>query len=91
MVLDKDKKTEVIENFGASHADTGSTEVQIALLTERIRYLTTHMQAHRKDKHSQRGLLKIVAKRKKLLRYLHGKNLESYLAVTEKLGIRRNL
>ncbi|MFW5752629.1 MAG: 30S ribosomal protein S15 [Planctomycetota bacterium] len=84
-----DRKAEIIKEFGGSESNTGSTEVQIALLTDRINYLTEHLKTHRRDNHSRRGLLKLVTSRAKLLKYLARKNIESYRALTDKLGIRR--
>ena len=81
-------KQEIISSFQRKEGDTGSTEVQIALLTERIKHLTEHLKTHPKDNHTRRGLLKLVGKRKGLLRYLKNTNLEGYRALKEKLGIR---
>lgn len=91
MVLTKERKAELIKEFGGSDANTGSAEVQAALLTDRINYLTEHLKVHKKDHHSRRGLLKLVAQRNKLLKYLHGVDVERYRAVTAKLGIRQKL
>lgn len=81
-------KAEIIAEFQRKEGDTGSTEVQIALLTERIKHLTEHLKAHPKDNHTRRGLLKLVGQRKGLLRYLKETDLEGYRALKEKLGIR---
>lgn len=81
-------KAEIISKFQRKEGDTGSTEVQIALLTERIKHLTEHLKAHPKDNHTRRGLLKLVGQRKGLLRYLKNTNLEGFRALKEKLGIR---
>ncbi len=81
-------KAEIIAEYQRKEGDTGSTEVQIALLSERIKHLTEHLKAHPKDNHTRRGLLKLVGKRKGLLRYLKDTNLEGYRALKEKLGIR---
>jgi small subunit ribosomal protein S15 len=89
MPLAVDKKKHLIEQFRTHEADTGSPEVQIALLTERINGLTEHFKAHSKDHHSRRGLLMLIGKRRGLIEYLRKKDLERYRAVTEKLGIRR--
>lgn len=89
MSLTKEKKVEIITNFERRERDTGSTEVQIALLTERINQLTTHFQIHKKDHNSQRGLMILVGQRKKLLSYLERKDVAKYKALTEKLGLRR--
>jgi len=83
--LDKD---EVILQFGRHDGDTGSPEVQVALLTRRIQHLSEHMRAHRKDFHSQRGLLKMVGQRRRLLRYLRNEDVERYRALVKELGLR---
>ncbi len=82
-------KSEIVAEFGKSAQDTGSTEVQIALLTDKIKHLTAHMQVHKKDYHSRLGLLKMVGRRRRLLDYLKGKDLEGYRALIAKLGIRK--
>ena len=82
-------KTEVIEQFRTHPKDTGSPEVQIALLSERINYLTTHLKSHAKDHHSRRGLLKMVGRRRRLLDYLKKTDLERYRTIIDKLGIRK--
>jgi small subunit ribosomal protein S15 len=87
--LDKEKKTEIIGNFQAREGDTGSTEVQVALLTERINQLTTHMAANRHDYHSQRGLLKLVGQRRKLLAYLSREDVGRYNQLIKRLGLRK--
>lgn len=89
MALDTVKKKNIIESFKTHDSDTGSPEVQIALLTERIIYLTEHFKAHAKDHHSRRGLLKLVAQRKRLIRYLKDSDRKRYEIVIEKLGIRK--
>ncbi|MDA3960500.1 MAG: 30S ribosomal protein S15 [Planctomycetota bacterium] len=91
MVMTKDRKAEIIKDFGGTDGNTGSAEVQVALLTERVNYLTGHLQTHKKDHHSRRGLLKLVAKRSKLLKYIHSRDIEGYRAITDKLGIRQKL
>ena len=83
------KKQEIINAFKLHDGDTGSPEVQIAILTERITYLTEHFKVHKKDHHSRRGLLKIVGQRRRLLDYLKKKDVERYRVIIEKLGIRR--
>lgn len=88
-MLVTDKKQEIISSHKRHDSDTGSPEVQIALLTERIIYLTEHFKIHKKDHHSRRGLLKIVGQRRRLLDYLKKKDVERYRAIIEKLGIRR--
>lgn len=88
-MLVTDKKQEIIKTHKRHENDTGSPEVQIAILTERITYLTEHFKIHKKDHHSRRGLLKIVGQRRRLLDYLKSKDVERYRAIIEKLGIRR--
>jgi small subunit ribosomal protein S15 len=88
-MLVTEKKQEIINNFKLHESDTGSPEVQIAILTERIGYLTEHFKVHKKDHHSRRGLLKIVGQRRRLLDYLKKKDVERYRAVIGRLGIRR--
>ena len=83
------KKQEIINTFKLHESDTGSPEVQIAILTERITYLTEHFKTHKKDHHSRRGLLKLVGQRRRLLDYVKGKNVDRYKSIIEKLGIRR--
>lgn len=88
-MLVTDKKQEIINTHKLHDTDTGSPEVQIAILTERIIYLTEHFKVHKKDHHSRRGLLKIVGQRRRLLDYLKKKDVERYRSIIEKLGIRR--
>lgn len=88
-MLELEKKKEIISSFQSHENDTGSPEVQIALLSARIRYLTDHFKAHKKDHHSRRGLLKIVGQRRRLLDYLKKKDIERYRSVIQRLGIRR--
>ena len=87
--MDKEKKTEIITEFKLSEGDTGSTEVQIALLTERINELTEHMAANRHDYHTQRGLLKLVGQRRRLLAYLRREDVGRYRSLIAKLGLRK--
>ncbi len=89
MPLAVDRKKSLIEQFKTHEGDTGSPEVQIALLSERITYLTEHFKAHAKDHHSRRGLLMMIGKRRGLLDYLKKKESERYRTIIEKLGIRR--
>jgi small subunit ribosomal protein S15 len=89
MPPEQDNKGAVIDKFQRHERDTGSPEVQIALLSERIGYLTEHFKSHKKDHHSRRGLLKLVGKRRRLLDYLKEKDVRKYKAVIEELGIRR--
>ncbi len=88
-MLVTDKKQEIINSYKLHDNDTGSPEVQIAILTERIIYLTEHFKVHKKDHHSRRGLLKIVGQRRRMLDYLKKKDVERYRAIIAKLGIRR--
>ena len=88
-MLTNERKTEVIGNYRTHDTDTGSPEVQIALLSERINYLTEHFKTHVKDHHSRRGLLKLVQQRRQLLDYLKRKNLDRYAELIKKLGIRK--
>jgi len=89
MRLSQDKKKCLIEQFKVHEGDTGSPEVQIALLSERINGLTEHFKLHKKDHHSRRGLLMLIGKRRGLIEYLRKKDSERYRAITEKLGIRK--
>lgn len=89
MVLQTEQKQGVIQKFQKHEKDTGSTEVQIALLTERITYLTKHFKMHKKDHHSRRGLLKIVNQRRKLLDYLKQKDAEQYKSILKELNLRK--
>ena len=89
MTLITEKKKEVIEGFKIHPTDTGSPEVQIAVLTNRITYLTDHFKLHKKDHHSRRGLLQLVGRRRRLLDYLRGVDEARYRAVIERLGIRK--
>ena len=89
MSLTKEKKSELIGKYGRADGDTGSAEVQVALLTERINELTEHLRTHAKDHHSRRGLLMLVGKRRRMLRYLERNDLERYRALVAELGLRR--
>ncbi|MDO3376679.1 30S ribosomal protein S15 [Geoalkalibacter halelectricus] len=88
-MLATERKQEIIEQFKTHEKDTGSPEVQIALLSQRITYLTEHFKTHKKDHHSRRGLLKIVGQRRRLLDYLKSKDVERYRKIISELGIRR--
>jgi len=90
MSLTNKQIQDIIKKFGKDDKDTGSSEVQVALLTSRIRLLTEHAKDNKKDNHSRRGLVILVSQRKKLLKYLRRTNPESYLNVTQELAIRRN-
>jgi small subunit ribosomal protein S15 len=89
MTLTVDKKREIVSRFGRGENDTGSAEVQVALLTERINELTEHLRGHRKDHHSRRGLLMLVGKRRRLLQYLQRTDLDRYRDLIKELGLRR--
>jgi small subunit ribosomal protein S15 len=89
MTLVQEKKKEIIGQFKTHERDTGSSEVQIALLSERIRYLTEHFKAHKRDHHSRRGLLKLVGQRRKLLNYLKENKVDQYRMIIDKLGLRK--
>ncbi len=82
-------KEEIIKEYGKSEKDTGSTEVQVALMSERINHLTEHLKDHKKDHHTRRGLLMLVGKRKRLLEYLQNQDINRYRELIDKLGIRR--
>lgn len=89
MALTKEKKQDIISSFKIHDNDTGSPEVQVALLTERINYLTEHFKVHKKDHHSRRGLLKLVSQRRKLLDYLKRSDIKRYESLIERLGLRK--
>ena len=89
MSITKERKQEVRESHARHASDTGSTEVQVAVLTERIENLTTHLNQHRKDHHTRRGLLKLVGQRRRLLQYLERRDVEKYRALIQELGLRR--
>jgi len=88
-VLDLDKRKEIISNYNTHDKDTGSPEVQVALLSARIEYLTEHFKVHKKDHHSRRGLLKLVGQRRRLLEYLKDKDVNRYRKLIERLGLRK--
>ena len=87
--MTKERKQEIINTYKRDEKDTGSPEVQVALLTERINELTEHLKIHKKDNHSRRGLLKMVGKRRNLLNYLAKKDVNRYRTIVEKLGLRK--
>lgn len=89
MALTQDRKKELVEEFKTHEGDTGSPEVQVAILTEQINTLNEHLRQHKKDHHSRRGLLKMVGKRRNLLTYLRNKDVQRYRTVINKLGLRR--
>lgn len=88
-MITKEKKLEIIEEYKTKEGDTGSTEVQVALLTYKINDLNEHLKIHKKDHHSRRGLLKMVGQRRNLLRYIEKNNLEGYRTLIGRLGLRR--
>ena len=89
MTLTVEQKQEIVARHGKGEGDTGSTEVQVALLTARINHLTEHLRSHKKDHHSRRGLLMLVGQRRRLLKYLQKKDLDRYRALIQELGLRR--
>jgi small subunit ribosomal protein S15 len=89
VTLTADAKREIVDRYGRDSSDTGSTEVQVALLTARINDLTEHLREHRKDHHSRRGLLMLVGKRRRLLRYLQRRDIDRYRRLIRDLGLRR--
>lgn len=89
MSLTIERKQELVKQFGKNEKNTGQTEVQVAILTERINYLTNHFKTHKKDHHSRRGLLKLVGQRRRLLDYLASKDVERYRSLIKELGLRR--
>lgn len=88
-MLTKQDKAKIVKKYGKGESDTGATEVQIALLTERINYLTEHLKSHKQDHHSRRGLLMLVGKRRRLLDYLMKNDIEGYRKLIKQLGIRK--
>ena len=89
MALNTEQKQEIIDRYRLHDADTGSPEVQVAILSERISYLTDHFKVHAKDHHSRRGLIKLVGQRRRLLNYLKDKDIERYRTLIEQLGLRK--
>ena len=89
MAISKEKKNEIIAHYARHEGDTGSAEVQVAILTARITYLTEHLKDHKKDHHSRRGLLKLVGQRRNMLDYLKKTDIERYRSLIEKLGLRK--
>lgn len=89
MAISSDQKKEIINSYKTHDSDTGSSEVQVAILTERIKYLTDHFKTHAKDHHSRRGLLKLVGQRRRLLNYLKNRDIVRYRELVDKLGIRK--
>jgi len=89
VALNTDQKRDIIDRFRLHDSDTGSAEVQVAILSERINYLTDHFKTHAKDHHSRRGLIKLVGQRRRLLNYLKNKDVDRYRALIEQLGLRK--
>lgn len=89
MAIDAEQKRDIIDRFRLHESDTGSTEVQVAILSERINYLTNHFKTHAKDHHSRRGLIKLVGQRRRLLNYLKSKDIDRYRTLIEQLGLRK--
>ena len=88
-MITQEKRLEIIKQFGSNEKDTGRTEVQVALITHRILYLTEHLKTHREDHHTRRGLLKLVGQRRRLLNYLTKKDIGRYRTLIKELGLRR--
>ena len=86
--ISKERVAELVKEYGENEQDTGNVEVQVAILTERIRNLTEHLKVHKKDNHTRRGLMKIIGKRRGLLKYIKAKDIEQYRALVKRLGIR---
>jgi len=91
MSLTKEQTADLIKEYGKNEQDSGSSEVQVAIFTIRIRELTEHLKIHKKDFHTRRGLLQLIGKRRRLLKYIKGRDIEEYRALIAKLGIRDNI
>ncbi|MCD8316260.1 MAG: 30S ribosomal protein S15 [Eggerthellaceae bacterium] len=89
--ISKERTAELIHEYGVDDIDSGSAEVQVAIMTERIRNLTEHLKVHKKDNHTRRGLMKLIGKRRGLLKYIKNKNIEQYRDLIKRLGIRDNI
>ena len=89
--ISKERTAELVAQFGKGEGDTGSPEVQVAILSERIRNLTEHLKVHKKDNHTRRGLMMLIGKRRGMLKYIKNKDVEEYRALIKKLGIRDNI
>ncbi len=89
--ISKERTEELIKEFGKNESDTGNPEVQVAILSERIRNLTEHLKVHKKDNHTRRGLMMLIGKRRGLLKYIKNRNIEEYRILIKKLGIRDNI
>ena len=90
-MITKEQKAELIKQYGKNEHDSGSAEVQVAILSERIRNLTEHLKSHKKDNHTRRGLMKLIGKRRGLLKHIKERDIEEYRALIKKLGIRDNI
>ncbi|MBQ9002540.1 MAG: 30S ribosomal protein S15 [Eggerthellaceae bacterium] len=91
MSITKERTAELIAEYGKDSKDSGSAEVQVAILTERIRNLTEHLKVHKKDNHTRRGLMKLIGKRRGLLKYIKNRNIDEYRDLVKRLGIRDNI
>jgi len=89
--ITKERTAELIKEYGKGEGDSGSVEVQVAILTERIRNLTEHLKVHKKDNHTRRGLMKLIGRRRGLLKYIKSRDINEYRALVKKLGIRDNI
>ena len=89
--ITKERTAELIKEYGKGEGDSGSVEVQVAIMTERIRNLTEHLKVHKKDNHTRRGLMKLIGKRRGLLKYIKDRDINEYRALVKKLGIRDNI
>ena len=89
--ITKERTAELIAEYGKNPQDSGAVEVQVAILTERIRNLTEHLKVHKKDNHTRRGLMKLIGKRRGLLKYIKNRNIDEYRALVKRLGIRDNI
>lgn len=89
--ISKERTAELIKEFGKGEADSGSAEVQVAIITDRIRNLTEHLKVHKKDNHTRRGLMQLIGKRRGLLKYIKNRNIDEYRDLIKKLGIRDNI
>ena len=89
--ISKERTAELVKEFGKGEGDSGSAEVQVAILSERIRNLTEHLKTHKKDNHTRRGLMQLIGKRRRLLKYIKDRDIDNYRALIKKLGIRDNI
>jgi len=89
--ITKERVAELVKEYGANEQDSGNVEVQVAILTERIRNLTEHLKVHKKDNHTRRGLMKLIGRRRGLLKYIKAKDIEQYRTLVKRLGIRDNI